>query len=294
MADVSSKTVTQRLTLTGVPASAPLNPLLPGMPAQDSIHDDKTTITPTPGGPTYRILKTTEVDAYETTDSAVAFHAALSTKGGATPEAIAAADQLSVAKKKPAPGAGPDDFAGNDRKAAKLSIATGPSKTFADVSDLNNDLPTVDEMVKLNIPTTPDSNRVDQENRNVHITGFLYAASREADNDFHFIVGRDPKTVQASQEVYITMELSGLPPANFPAFGALNAARQAYTKFVGAANLPGAGYHYYQPPIPVQIDGSIFFDATHSKGPRPGPQSLKSRMPTIFEVHPISKITLGP
>lgn len=91
----------------------------------------------------------------------------------------------------------------------------------------------------------------------------------------------------------MTMEVSGLPPAGSPAFGALNAARTAYKNFFGAANLPGAGYHFYQPPIPVQIDGSLFFDATHSTGQAPGPPSLKSRMPTIWEVHPVTNIKLG-
>jgi hypothetical protein len=145
-------------------------------------------------------------------------------------------------------------------------------------------------MVKLNIPTSPNSNRVVQEKRNVHVTAFLYAASREADNDFHLIVGRDPKAVP---EMYMTMEVSGLPPTNSPAFGSLSTARAAYEKFF-AKNLPGATYDFYHPPIPVQVDGSLFFDATHSTGQVPGPPSLKSRMPTIWEVHPVSAIKLGP
>jgi hypothetical protein len=119
----------------------------------------------------------------------------------------------------------------------------------------------------------------------------LFAASREADNDFHLIVGRD---LNAGQEMYMTMEMSGLPPASTPAFAALNAARTTYKQFFGTQNLPGAGYHFYQPPIPVQVDGSLFYDASHSTGQAPGPPSLKSRMPTIFEVHPITKIKLGP
>jgi hypothetical protein len=171
-----------------------------------------------------------------------------------------------------------------------LSIATAPVEKFTDVGQLIASLPTVDTMVKLNISTTANSTRVKQENRNVQVTGFLYASSREADNDFHLIVGRDPK---ATPETYMTMEVSGLPQANSPAFGALNTTRTAYEKFFGT-NLPGAAYQFYHPPIPVKIQGSVFFDVTHSTGPAPGPPSLKSRMPTIWEVHPISDIKLGP
>jgi hypothetical protein len=281
MPDVHKKTRTRRLLLTGAKAKQPLDLLRPGMPAIDSIHDDSVTFKAR--GRTYRILKTTEVDTYETTRTAVALGKVLRGKKAPAPAAIAAAV-------KPAPPPG-EDFAGTARKAAKLSIAAAPTENFNDLSKLIASLPPVDAMVKLNIPTTANSNRVAQEKRNVHVTGFLFASSREADNDFHLIVGRDPK---AGQEMYMTMEVSGLPPANSPAFGPLNAARNAYKQFFGAKNLPGAGYNFYQPPIPVQIDGSLFFDASHSTGQAPGPPSLKSRMPTIFEVHPVTKIKLGP
>ena len=126
----------------------------------------------------------------------------------------------------------------------------------------------------------------------MHVSAFMYAASREADNDFHLIIGRDPK---AAPEVYMTVELSGLPPGNSPSFTQLKAARDAFKQFFKAnagGTLPGLTYDFYHPPVPVQIDGSLFFDMTHATGSRPGPPSLKSRMPVIWEVHPITKILL--
>lgn len=296
MPDLRKKTRTQTLLLTGAKARAPLELLRPGMPAHDSIHDDKATFKPKAGGPTYRILKTTEVDAYEDNLAANALRKAVHGKKQPALAAITAAAKLPVAKrgpgKKPAPGLpGGDNFLGTARKAAKLSIAQAKVENFSDVSKLIASLTPLDQMIKLKIPTTQNSNRVQQEKRNVHVTAFLFAASAEADNDFHLIVGLDPAT---KQEMYMTMEISGLPtdPKN-PALPALTAARNAYKKFFGTKNLPGAGYHFYQPPIPVRIDGSLFFDATHSTGQAPGPPSLKSRMPTIWEVHPISNIVLG-
>ena len=297
MPDIRKKTRTNRLQLTGRKAKQPLDLLRPGMPALDSIHDDSATFKSK--GRTYRILKTTEVDSYETTPTAMALRKVLHGKLAPAPKAIAAAAKLPPVKGrpgkrprggKPAPAAGGDNFAGIARKAAKLSIAVAPTENFSDVSKLIASLPAVAAMVKLNISTAANSNRVSQEKRNIHVTGFLYAASAEADNDFHLIVG---SSATAAQEAYMTMEVSGLPPAGSPAFVALNTARTTYKQFFGAANLPGAGYHFYQPPIPVQIDGSLFFDATHSTGQAPGPPSLKSRMPTIWEVHPITKIKLG-
>ena len=285
MANTHQKVKMERLQLTGAKASAPLDLARPGMPALDSIHDDKTTFRPKAGGPTYRILKTTEVDAYETTPAAMALATVLRQKAPNAKSIVAAAR-----KPTPTPAVGGDNFAGTARKIAKLSTAKAPTENFNDMAKLVASLPSVASMVALKIPTTSNSDRVKQEQRNIHVTAFLFAASREADNDFHLIIGRDPN---AGQEMYMTMEISGLPPAGSPAFAALNAARTAYKSFFGAKNLPGAGYHFYQPPIPVQIDGSLFFDATHSTGQAPGPPSLKSRMPTIFEVHPVSNIRLG-
>jgi hypothetical protein len=91
----------------------------------------------------------------------------------------------------------------------------------------------------------------------------------------------------------MTMELSGLPPASSAAFAKLKAARDAFKAFFGG-NLPGLAYDFYDPPIPVKIEGSLFWDASHATGSRPGPKSLKSRMPVVWEVHPVSKITFNP
>jgi hypothetical protein len=293
MLDIDKKTRTNRLQLTDKKARQPLEPLRTGMPALDSIHDDSVTFKAK--GRTYRILKTTEVDSYENTPTALALRKVLHGVPQPAPSAIAAAAKLSTSKKpsgkKPAPSTSADDFAGTARKIAKLSIPAAPVENFKDVSKLIASLPSVSTMVALNISTAPNSDRVQQEKRNIHVSGFLFAASREADNDFHLIVGLDPN---ATQEMYMTMEVSGLPPSASPAFGPLDTTRTAYKNFFGTQNLPGAGYHFYQPPIPVQIDGSLFFDANHSIGQAPGPPSLKSRMPTIWEVHPISKIVLGP
>jgi hypothetical protein len=269
---------TKTLPLTGAKADIPLEQLQHGMPALDSIHQ----ITKFKGK--YRIIKTTEVDSYEKSPTAMALKKALVGKQPST-AAVMSAMRATVSTG--------DNFGGTARKAAKLSIAQAPTEKFNDLRDLVAKLTPDDQMIhhKPKIPDTPNSNRVKEEMRNIHVTAFLYAASREADNDFHLIIGRHPNT---TPETYMTMEVSGLPPQNSPAFTALNTARNAFKKFFGNNNLPGAGYHFYSPPIPVTIEGSLFFDVAHSTGQRPGPPSLKSRMPTVWEVHPITSIKLGP
>jgi hypothetical protein len=271
---------TRRLTLTGQRLRAPLNLARAGMPAADSILEARGAVSTR--AKQFRILRTTEVDEYETSPAAVSLRDALGGKKFPSVSALTAA-----LRAKPAG----DNFAGTARKAAKLSIASAPIETFRDVQALIASLTPDEQMIahKPKIATTAASGRVKEENRNVKVKAFLYAASREDDNDFHLIVGRRPTQFP---EIYITMELSGLPPANSPALSQLKAARDAFKEFFGA-DLPGTSYDFYDPPIPITITGSLFFDMTHSSGQRPGPPSLKSRMPTIWEVHPLTSIVLG-
>jgi hypothetical protein len=253
-----------------------------GMPARESVVTAMSFTLPTAtvstrltaaAGQTYQILRTTEVDEY---DPPVA------------PEAVgafAAHPAGRVARRS-------DSFRGSKRKAAKLAIADAPIEAFGDLPSFIASL-TPDRQMRSRRPPISDgprSNRVDEEKRNIHVRAFLYAASREDDNDYHLIIGSDRS---AGPLQCMTMELSGLPRSRNRSFVRLKAARNAYKAFFGT-NLPGTSYDFYDPPIPVEIEGSLFWDANHATGTRPGPQSLKSRMPTVWEVHPISTITFIP
>jgi hypothetical protein len=257
-------------------ASLPEFPQRAGLPAKDSIIS---VTTPAPAslsmaggvvsGPQYRIIHTNEVDEYEEAAISPAHMAAAVT---ALPKG--------------------DSFKGKQRKAAKLSIAKAKMENFKDLRTLINSLAPEIEMTGQTPPISKasTSNRVQQEKRNVQVKAFIYAASREDDNDFHLILGRDP---QATPEMYMTMELSGLPPKKSKSYKKLKAARDAFKKFYDdnlGGDLPGLKYDFPDPPIPVKIAGSLFFDITHATGSRPGPKSLKSRMPVVWEVHPITKM----
>jgi hypothetical protein len=278
-----TKHLLERMPLVNAPLkTSPLDPLRAGMPAADSIQ---TTMAFQSKGQTYQVIRTVEADTYETKGPAPKVAKLLQTKAAISPAALMAA-------KKAAPTG--DNYQGTDRKAAKLSKANAHVEEFADLRDLIESLPQESVMAnhKPKISTTATSGRVKEEQRNVRVKAFLYASSKEADNDFHMIIGRDP---QETPEMYMTMEISGLPPKNNAKFdfADLNDARNSFKDFFGEDKLPQAHYDFYNPPIPVEVEGSLFWDATHSKGQRPGPQSLKSRMPVIWEVHPVTSITLG-
>ena len=237
----------------------------PGLPPQGAVVD-QTTHIPKRSGRTYRILRTKEFDAKDTPIPVAPFSAHAAPVG--------------------------DEFAGEARKAAKLAVADAAIEDVADVTALIATLPSKTAMARHQprITTDPDSGRVAEENRNVRMRSFLYAASREADNDFHLIIGVDPNS---GSPVYMTIEISGLPPEGSGSFSTLKSARDAYKEFFGD-HLPGASYDFYDPPIPIEIEGSLFFDMSHVRGQSPGPPSLHADMPTIWEIHPVSKIVFEP
>jgi len=222
------------------------------------------------GRTAYRILRTSEVDPYDAP--------------------VAVTEIPTFEAPKPAPTG--DAFRGKSRKAAKISIADAGTESFDDLRDLITSLPSEDSMVNHQplITTNQNSERVTEEMRSVRVRAYLYAASREDDNDFHLIVGRDP---EASPSLYMTMEISGLPPKSSSHFVRLKGARDAYNAFFGS-DLPGTSYDFYDPPIPIEIEGSLFFDMSHATGSRPGPQSLRDNMPVIWEIHPVSAIVFEP
>ena len=136
-------------------------------------------------------------------------------------------------------------FTGTSRKAAKLSIGKGAIENMADLQDLINSLPADQSMIKHTPPIsdTATSRRATEENRNVQVQAFLYASSREADNDFHLIIGRDR---QLNPHLYMTAEVSGLPTRSSASYATLNAARDAFKQFFGT-KLPGQHYDFYDP-----------------------------------------------
>ena len=244
----------------------------PGLPTRESVLLEFALTPPTLAArapTTYRVLRTNQVDEY---DKAVSLEAVV------------------AAARRP-PG---ENFRGTSRRAAKLSIAEAAFEAFNDLKDLLTSVPAEATMTAHHSPITvaSTSNRVAEERRNVRVRAFLYAASREDDNDFHLIVGRAP----TQQPVYMTMEVSGLPPANHRHRATLKQVRDAYKAFFQhhPLGLPGASYDFYIPPIPVEIEGSLFFDMSHVTGGRPGPRDLRADIPTIWEVHPVTRIIFEP
>jgi hypothetical protein len=193
---------------------------------------------------------------------------------------------------------GPDDYIGTDRGKAKTSIAPGPHETFATVGDLLDDLEANSNDSKMLNYTPPlrrdfDFDRVKEENRNVTVTGWLYAAKKEDnDNDFHLIVGTDPNggTIR-----YMNMEITGLPLGG-PNRAKLRVPRQAFKDFLGEHHkrIGTSTYLRFEDPIPVRVTGSLFYDIDHKPGVVGSFKSPRRVPATAWEVHPITEIVFEP
>jgi hypothetical protein len=222
-------------------------------------------ITP---GPVFEVIRTNERDPYD------------------PPAAQVFGFAVTTAKAK----AAGDAFGGTDRKVAKLSIAKAEVEEFENVQALVASLPADSKMANHQPPILRDKDfdRVKEEKRNVRVKAFLWAASREKDNDFHVIIGRG---LNEEPRLFVNVEISGLPDAGAASFDALKNVRDAWKGFF-KGKLQGEDYDFYKA-IPVIVQGSLFFDISHAKsGDKPGPQSAKPA--SIWEIHPVTEIIFNP
>ncbi|MBL7927153.1 MAG: hypothetical protein JNK61_09610 [Bacteroidia bacterium] len=176
-----------------------------------------------------------------------------------------------------------DLYLGTKRKRSKTTLVLRNYKSYSSINALRNTLPTDSIMKNVNISSASNSVRVQQEKKNITIqTAYIYAVSREDDNDFHVIVG-DTLPYNASKS--INVELSGLPNPPNAASDSLQNARTSFEAFMGE-KCSGA-YTLFNPPIPIKVSGSLFYDVDHAPGII-GTGIFKPN--TSWELHPVSQI----
>lgn len=179
-----------------------------------------------------------------------------------------------------------DSFLGIKRKNAKTSFAVATNVTFKSVAKLKTSLLADSVMRNLSpaIKSDSASTRVTAEIRNVKIkTAYIYAVSREDDNDFHVIIGDSLPYIAANS---ISVEISGLPnPSNSSSSG-IQKVRTKFEKFFGEKC--SGTYTVFSPPIQITVSGSLFFDIDHGAGII-GTGIYKPN--SCWEIHPASAIT---
>jgi hypothetical protein len=118
------------------------------------------------------------------------------------------------------------------------------------------------------------------------VPGFIYAFRKEADNDYHVIIGDAPGTPNPR---YLNVEVSGIPVAGSDENrNQLGSVRKTFKETFDLGDEGPDVYQRLQPPVPVQITGSLFWDSEHEPPATVGPNDFKPR--TAWEIHPISDI----
>jgi hypothetical protein len=190
---------------------------------------------------------------------------------------------------RPADITADDMFTGKVRKIAKVTIFGGDTREFASVQELRAflaDRADDDAMGQLDIGRGPDVNRVDEEKLNVSVRGVIYTFKKESDNDYHVIIGDPPGTPGRK---YMNVEVSGIPDIGTDENrNQLVGVRQAFKTTFGLEGSGPDGYHPLDPPVPVRITGSLFWDVEHPPPHTVGPSFAAPK--TAWEVHPVSQI----
>ncbi len=171
-------------------------------------------------------------------------------------------------------------FEGKDRKACKTSIVTATTEKFLSLTALIATLKNDSLMMKnTKIKKDPNNPRVKEEKRNVKLSNvYIYALKHESDNDYHIIIGDD-------KALYFNVENSGLPDAKAKDYKKLLNVRKQVEAYFG--KVCNSNYLKFDPAIPIEIEGSLFYDIDHKPGVV-GPAGYKPL--TSWEIHPITNI----
>jgi hypothetical protein len=199
--------------------------------------------------------------------------------------------EAQLAPRRPSDG---EHFAGVARRDAKTSFVGGAPLAFnspgaaLDFILQGNDPRTNDGMMRSKLSAR--SPRAPEEMRNVTVMGFLYATKKEADNDFHLLIGDNPN---GGDGRFMTAEVSGLPVATNAQTPQFLHVRDEFKEFFRTTGqqLPGSRYRIFPDPVPVTITGSVFFDVDHEIGQV---HSRNAAPGTVWEIHPVTDIVFGP
>ena len=179
-----------------------------------------------------------------------------------------------------------DRFMGTARRLPKTTIFNGAAapEPFDTVAAVLDTLPPNDQM-RGTIGSTPTTNRVKVEQRNVRVKAYIYAFKKEDDNDYHVILGDAPGTPNAR---FLNAEVSGIPIAGTDENrDRLWAVRKTYKSAFSLGDTGPRSYFRPDPPVPVRVTGSLFWDVDHENG-FVGPADFKPQ--TAWEIHPISDL----
>lgn len=192
-----------------------------------------------------------------------------------------------------------EKYMGKKRAMAKTQIANAPlDPANLTVKGFHTCHPPDAEMQNMDISTNCDSERVEAEQRNVTVVAYLIAATKESDNDYHFILqDRDCD----SPGCRLTVEVVGIPNVTTDR-DKLAAVRQKFEhdweEYTGRKTpKAGSDFIFFITPLLVKVTGSAFYDKHHKlkageETGEVGPKGFKTG--SAWEIHPVTQFEFAP
>jgi hypothetical protein len=186
-----------------------------------------------------------------------------------------------------------DVFEGSQRATVKTTKSRAALESNLDAATLFKALAKTEKTDCANRNTFKDTKRKAVEERNVKLnTVYLYTFKRQADEDYHLIVG---STNNIATAYFFNVEISGEPPAGAYGRAEIVQARSDFERYFDIEDACARSYYkqdFRRDPIPIRITGSLFFDAHHCTSFRAsGPQKWTDiELQTAWEIHPITDI----
>lgn len=176
-----------------------------------------------------------------------------------------------------------ESFGGSARSAAKTSYVTGAFIPYTHIANLRLSLPSDALMHTKGLGLS--SPRINEEKKNVSVaSAYLYAISRESDNDYHMIIG----DASVSPTTLMNCESSGLSSTTSTSYLTIKNVRSVIKQHFGTDFCNTSGYTRFSPAIHISVlKGSLFYDIDHAAGTI-GP--LGYRANTSWEIHPVNAI----
>ena len=188
------------------------------------------------------------------------------------------------------------NFDGKKRAGAKTTISNGSLKRYRTVKHFLTQFADLHPDADMPAIIDGSSDRVPLEDFNATIKkAWLFCYAKESDEDFHLVIG-NTRNINASGNRFIIVEVGGLPKTG-EARANFSKVQKDFFDIIGGVVCSG-GYIWFnkgKDPIPITVSGSIYWDTehwskAHNEIGKHGPDTLKSRLTTVWEIHPITAI----
>jgi hypothetical protein len=223
--------------------------------------------------------------------SGVLFHAVRAEAADEMEDAEEAADDC---KSRPKECTDPS-FRGSDRRDAKLSFNKKNQKDPESLKHLVARLMKSDEAMHTHVPKISlacNSLRLPEEMENVFLEHvYVYVILREADGDYHLIVGNG---TDSTSDMLMGVEISALPETTSPYYNKLKQVRDKFERKHKTCSRLNLWEKRKKNALPeISVKGTLFYDMGHSrdKGKKQnysGDKTIKTG--TYWEIHPATYI----